>query len=113
MTTEQKLIEGWTILELMGHRRLAGYVNEVEIAGQGFLRLEIPAAEIDGDELPAVTQFYSPSAVYALTPTTEELARQVRSRPQPVHAFEIPRPLALNPASSDHDDHTEDDDLGF
>jgi hypothetical protein len=93
--TEQTAFEGWAIVELMGHRRLAGYVTETQIAGQGFIRLDVPGylytdptgAQAERDQ---VTQFYAPAAVYAITPTTEELARAVRSRPAPVHAFELP-----------------------
>lgn len=75
----------WAIIELMGHRRLAGYLTEQEIAGRGFLRLEVPGQ-------PAATQFYSPAAVYCLTPTTEDIARAVAkgSRPEPVQRWELP-----------------------
>jgi hypothetical protein len=27
------IIDGWAILELMGHRRLAGHLSEVQIGG--------------------------------------------------------------------------------
>lgn len=64
---------GWAILELMGHRRLAGHVREVTLAGAGFIRLDV--YEGDATEA-AVTQFYPPSSVYCLTPTTEEAARK-------------------------------------
>lgn len=79
--------EGWAIVELMGHRKLAGYVREVTVAGAAMLRLEIPSE-------PPVTQFYSAGAVYAITPTTEDIARRLASthRPAPVHAYELPAP---------------------
>jgi len=54
----------------MGHRKLAGHVSEVTIAGSAMLRLDVPSE-------PPVTQFYGGSAIYCITPTTEELARQV------------------------------------
>lgn len=77
------MFEGWVILELMGHRRLAGYLCEQEVAGAKFLRLDIP------DQ---ATQLYSPSAVYCITPTSEETARQVAtlSKPAPVQRWELP-----------------------
>ena len=99
--------EGWAIVELMGHRRLAGYVTEREIAGQPFLRLDIagpPHPEDDEDDGPAValkggfeggvTQFYSPQAVYCITPTTQDIAVAIgrRSRPAPVQRFELEPP---------------------
>ena len=39
------------------------------------------------------TQFYGGPSIYCLTPTTEEIARAiaVRSRPSPVHAWELPK----------------------
>jgi hypothetical protein len=82
--------EGWAIVELMGHRRLAGYVREVELAGAAMLRLDVPER---GDE-PAATQFYSAGALYCLTPTTEDTARQVAvgARVAPVQRWELPAP---------------------
>jgi hypothetical protein len=91
MTDQAQPFEGWAIVELMGHRRLAGHVGEQEIAGSAFLRLDVPAATGEG-----VTQFYSPSAVYCITPTTEDIARKVAAKyvPAPVSRFELgsPRP---------------------
>jgi hypothetical protein len=87
--TDPGPFDGWVILELMGHRRLAGRLTEQQIAGSGFLRLDIPCE-------PPVTQFYSPSAVYAITPASEVTARQaagVLSRPAPVEQWEIAPPV--------------------
>ena len=68
--------EGWCILELMGHRRLAGYVSEQEIADSKMLGLDVHGnalgpdfEEVDGvrpGDKAITTQFYSPSAVYYL-----------------------------------------------
>lgn len=78
---------GWAILELMGHRRLGGYLTEEEIAGRGFLRITIPG---ENDETYA-EQFYSPTAVYAITPTTEAMARAAarQARPEPITRWEL------------------------
>lgn len=80
--------EGWAVLELMGHRRLGGYVQEATVAGAGFLRIDVPGG---GDAPAEATQFYSPSSVYCLTPVTEAMARAVagRNRPQPVQRWEL------------------------
>jgi hypothetical protein len=85
--------EGWVILELMGHRRLGGYLREQQLGGISFLRLDTP--EVDGS--PPATQLYGAGSVYCITPTTEEVARlcaQV-NRPEPVHAWELPKVKAL------------------
>jgi hypothetical protein len=80
---------GWCVLELMGHRRLAGFLTEQEIAGQGLIRIDV----YPGDAETAVaSQLYSPSAVYCITPTSEETARAVAqmSQPRPVERWELP-----------------------
>lgn len=78
----------WCIVELLGHRRLAAYVREVQLAGAGFLRLDIP--EVEGD--PARTQFIGPGSVYALHPVDEKTARAAAAtwRPAPVSRWELP-----------------------
>lgn len=128
---DEKTYEGWAIVELMGHRRLGGYVTEAEIAGAAMLRLDIPENEIV--DVPDVllgtppadvyaTQFYSGAALYCLTPVTETMARAIRSRPRPVEQWELPRP-ALQPANGDtsaiddlfdeHEAGIQDDDPDF
>jgi hypothetical protein len=90
----------WCVLELMGHRKLAGLVSEQEIAGHGFLRLDIHASKRygpDGMEIGTdhkSTQFYSPSSVYAITPVTEDTARAFAegNQPAPVTRWELPAP---------------------
>ncbi len=93
--------ESWAILELMGHRRLAGYVTEQEIGGTNMLRIEIPGP--DGD---STTQFYSSQAVYAITPTTEDIARRFsrRSQPGPVNVWELLPPPDETESGDDDDD---------
>jgi hypothetical protein len=101
--------EGWAIVEILGHRRLAGYVREVELAGTGMLRLDVPERpweDIDpGEPFTDVhaTQFYSPSALYCLTPTTEEIARGLAQRlqPSPVARWELPAAQATFPSRPD------------
>lgn len=107
MSDEHEPFEGWAILELMGHRRLAGRLTEQTIGGGAFIRIDVPAD--DGD---AATQFYSPSAVYCITPTTEDIARKIakRSRPEPATRWELepPRIAAEQPDYDDLDDEVED-----
>lgn len=90
----------WAICELLGHRTRAGYLTEQQIAGQGFLRLDIPGP--DGCK---ATQIYSPSAVYCITPVTEEIARKVAAGcdPAPVTRWELEAP-----AVHDHDEGRDD-----
>lgn len=59
--------EGWAIVELLGHRQLRGQAREVELFGSKVLRLEVTLP--DGRMWP---QFYTSSAIYAITPATAE-----------------------------------------
>lgn len=91
MSENTEAFAEWTILELMGHRRLFGHVTEVAVAGGSFLRIDV----FPGDaEEPALTQFYRPEAVYCMTPTTEELARRGAAAgfTKPVHRYELTAP---------------------
>lgn len=80
--------EEWAILELMGHRRLAGKITDAVIGGGAFLRIDIP---MDDDKW--TTQYYSPQSVYCISPVSEELARMVskNNQPAPVHRWEFPQ----------------------
>jgi len=101
VTTEETTFDEWAVLELMGHRRLGARVREQQIAGAAFLRVDVP----DTTRQPAFTQYYPPSAVYCITPTTEEIARAVAERhaEPPVQRYELPAPR-IAPANDDHDD---------
>lgn len=84
----------WCIVELLGHRRVAGRVREMTMAGAGFLRIDEP----DGR-----TQLVSPTAVYALHPVDRDLALAVAKewRTEPISRYELKR--ALEPAPEDDD----------
>lgn len=101
--------EGWAILELMGHRKLAGYVSEQAIGGAAFVRIDVPAE----GETNVATQFYSPSAVYCITPTTEDLARKVAkgAQPAPVTRWELPPPSTPEPVVGFPDDGDDGDEF--
>lgn len=109
MTTEQ--VEGWAVLELMGHRRLGGYVTEATIFGVAMCRIDIPAV----GETAAATQFYGGAAIYALTPTTEAIARAVAEsfRPAPVERWQLPALEAPRSRGGYEDDDVEAEELPY
>jgi len=91
--------EGWAILELMGHRKMGGYV-----------RLNGPLIRIDAhDETkPVMTQWYGAHSLYCLTPTTEVIAKRLMAsayRPEPVTAYELrlPAPSSRDDSDDDYD----------
>jgi hypothetical protein len=70
MEEQQKTFEGWAVVELMGRNMIAGYVSEQVIAGAAMLRVDVPATA----SLPPFTKFVGGSAIYGITPVTEEIA---------------------------------------
>lgn len=99
---------GFAILELMGHRKLAGYVREVEIAGGKMLRVDVPAEGCAGKDGPfQATQFYGGSALYCLTPCEADVAIRFAAgcRVEPVTRWELPAlPAAKRDTGDDRDD---------
>lgn len=75
----------WAIVEIMGHRRLTGFLTEQEIGGRPMLRIDVLGAN-------PVTQIYSPEALFCITPVTEETARRAAGLNQvaPVRLWELP-----------------------
>ena len=102
--SEEKL-EIWAIVELFGHSTIAGFVGEQEIGGDSFIRIDVP--ENEGHK--AFTKFYGPKAIYAITPTSEETARQAaRSlHVRPVELWIVPDRERLLTS------HEDDDDMSF
>ena len=100
MSEETNGLPGWCVLELLGHRRLVGYVQEATLAGASFLRIDVLTK--DGQ----TTQYYSASAVYALTPCTEESARRAASLSTvaPISRWELPAPAREEAREEESDD---------
>lgn len=90
MAEQRDWTPSWAILELLGHRRLGGFVAEATIAGCSMLRIDVPGP--DGTTM--ATQFYGGGSVYCITPTTEDIARAVArsAQPEPVTRYELRLP---------------------
>lgn len=105
---EKEVFDSWAIVELFGHQRIAGKVTEQAIGGGSFLRVDVP--ECSGQA--AFTKFYGAAAIYAITPTSEELARaalrQIQPEPVSIWIPELHTPAALPPAGPDMDPHCPD-----
>ncbi|MGB0747166.1 MAG: hypothetical protein ACPGO3_00325 [Magnetospiraceae bacterium] len=76
---------GWAIVELMGHRVIAGQVQEVSQFGCSMLRVDVP-----GTDGIVASQFYGGNAIYCLTPCDETAARGVLER-----RYSLPEPVRL------------------
>ncbi|MBC5644051.1 acetyltransferase [Parabacteroides sp. BX2] len=77
----------WCIVELFGHNRIAGKCSEQNIAGNNFLRVDVPTTSKQS----SFTCFLSASAIYAINPVTEEVARQIADnlQVQPVNVWDV------------------------
>jgi hypothetical protein len=61
----------WAIVELMGHKVVAGMAGKSELFGDAMLRIDVPATSA----FPAFTQMYGTAAIYAITFVSEEVAK--------------------------------------
>lgn len=87
---EENTFRQWALVEIFGHQKIAGLVSEQVIAGQGFVRIDVP----DAGEQPGYTKFYGPSAIYSITPCEEVIARAfcMKNITVPVQSYELPAP---------------------
>ena len=60
----------WAIVELFGHQKCVGLVTEASLAGAKFIRIEVL-----NKQGTTSTRFYGASAIYCLSPVTEQIAR--------------------------------------
>lgn len=77
----------WGIVELFGHQRIAGKLTEQNVAGANMLRVDVPESK----EAPPFTRFLNHAAIYAINPTTEEVAKMVAEQLQakPIDSWDI------------------------
>ena len=136
MDTSDQKIETWAIVEVFGHTKLAGFLRSVPLGSAVMLRIEVPEVTYNertgwGESattvertIPAFTKFYSPSAIFSITPTTEETARAAMKswHVEPVSNLDIkalPAPEAYRSpmdsyaGSADDDGWDENDDEGL
>jgi len=86
--------ECYAIVELMGHSVLAGYVSERVIGGAALIQVDVPQVD---EQHPAFTKLVSASAIYAITPTSEQHAREAAAqiRVRPVTLYILPEAKRL------------------
>lgn len=110
--THETPVEGaarWAIVELMGHKRLAGRISEVTEFGVAMIRIDVPGP----DGTIVASPCYSGAALYGVTPCTEAAARREAGRtwnmPGPVQlALPAPREDGVDITEVDLDDEDGD-----
>lgn len=66
----------FALVELFGHQKIAGRVTEQVVAGQGFIRVDVPETTRAG----SFTRLFGTSAIYSITPISEDLMKQAAER---------------------------------
>lgn len=113
------IIDEWAIVEIMGMRKHAGRIMEVERFGSKMLRVDVPVlvseqlSLLDRDKLATrmpisgawverwVTHFYGGGAIFGITPTDEQTVMAANRTDYPVGRY-LPR-------REEHDDGPDDD----
>lgn len=103
--SETKPFEGWAIVELFGHAKIAGLCSEQPMAGTNMLRVDVPA--INGQQ--AFTRFFGGGAIYAITPTDQTTAMIALGHigPRPVDRWVVPDRISF----ADNDPAFQDDEF--
>jgi hypothetical protein len=117
-SSEQSKYEGWAIVEVMGHRVMAGYVKTEYFGSVAMIHVtqpDVPAQErvLDRDQY-----IIGAGSIYQLTPCSEAAA--LKRQPETIEIIEKaerkqitgPTPhLSMLPDDDDpHDDDPDDDD---
>lgn len=112
--SEQEKFDSWAVVELFGHKQIAGRVTEATIGGCAFLRVDVPEQEAVEENrarfqyaqpaLPAYTRYFGNGAIYALNPCSEAAARamaiRIRAKP-PIQYDPTPRVPLLTDGRGD------------
>lgn len=108
---QQNSFNQWCVVEIFGHKRIAGLVSEQAIGGQSFVRVDVPAV---GDQA-AFTQMFGAGAIYSIIPTTQEIATAFAARNvgAPISPYDIKQPALPKPDDDNTDDTNVDDDPGW
>lgn len=100
----QEKFECWGVVEVMGHSRYAGKISELAIGGCNFVRVDVPGSE----GCQPFTKLLSQGSIFAITPTTEQIARGMaqQCRQEPISIYDLP-PMQRQQSLEAFDDDTE------
>jgi len=79
---EEKQVEMWAVVELMGHGRTAGLIRTSDLGG--LLRVDVP---VEGSFR---TEYYGEAAIYSIKVVSEEIARAYASPERAILSYDEP-----------------------
>lgn len=126
MSEMEKGFANYALVDIMGHKKVAGYVTEEVIFGKAMVRIDVPEIPPAPAErwysarpgLPGFTQYYGPESIYCITPTTEEAVTRLASelRVEPIANYDphraIPAPVGEAIETRFDDDDEEEEPFG-
>lgn len=71
METEMVERGTWVVIELFGHKVIAGYMSKDESLGAPLVRVDVPATK----DFPSFTRHYNPGAIYSISYVSEGAAK--------------------------------------
>jgi ethanolamine utilization protein EutQ (cupin superfamily) len=97
-------VKTWAIVELMGHKVVAGLVSKSEMLGKPLLRVDVPATST----YPEFTQFYGEAAIYCVTFVSEEVAKRTAeaNKTNPVSVY-VPDLITMEQLKNVHNEYQE------
>jgi hypothetical protein len=102
-TPQIESFDSYAIVELMGRTMLAGKVTTVNLAGRGFLRIDVPT--VNGQ--PGFTKFQSPDSIWGLTPVDQETAERaaagLKAKPIEIWTLHLTQRQLPDPREDDND----------
>lgn len=99
----------YAVVEMLGHRKIAGKISESEIGGSTLLRVDV----FNGDGEVDRTEYIGVGSIYCLTIVKEDVARAVAKNytPKPSFAYDLPTTVrALPSADGDYEEADYDED---
>lgn len=99
---DRAALDTWAIIEMFGHKRVAGKVSEHVLGSAVLVRVDVPESLVQrrggvpGEMVtsPAFTKLIGPSSIYCLTPCSEEVARRAA---QEFVRWDPPIPVEFQP----------------
>ena len=65
----------WAVVEIMGHRKLAGRVREVRLFDKPMMQIEIPLGFGEAPSAAFAVECYAPDSIFSFVPCDEATAR--------------------------------------
>lgn len=93
MGVNDKSFDCWAIVEVMGHKKFAGFVTEQTFGVATLIRVDVPATEQRDERKTAeYSKLIGVGSIYCITPCTEEVARKCATA---LEAYNDPIPVAI------------------